>query len=78
MKEEKIKQLLITGRKGGGDDEPDPPVEEPNTLQSKSIAEFVYLLCEGEISGPANSDEMPVQGLAAAPSPPLEGTPRKP
>ena len=56
MKDEKIKQLLITGRKGGGDDKPDPPVEEPNTLQSKSIARFVDLLCEGEISGPVNDD----------------------
>jgi hypothetical protein len=56
MSNEDIKQLLVTGKKGGGDDKPDPPVEEPNTLQSKSIARFVDLLCEGEISGPANDN----------------------
>jgi len=38
--------------KGGGH----TPVESPNTLQSKTIARLVDLLCEGPIEGPAIHD----------------------
>lgn len=53
MNNKKLKQIRVIGKKGG-DDSPDPPVEEPNTLRSRATARLVDLLCEGEINGPAN------------------------
>ena len=52
---DKDKDLIVYGSKGP--DEPDPPYEAPNTLQAKTNARFVDLLCEGEINGLADGDK---------------------
>ena len=45
-------EIIISGAKGPSEpDPPDPPVEEPNTLHSKSVLRFIDMLGEGEIEG---------------------------
>lgn len=48
-----------SGGKGGGKSEPvgRSPVEAPNSLQSRSIARFLDLWCEGPIHGLVNEDQ---------------------
>ncbi len=49
------KTIDIRGSKA--DDKPRTPVEDKNTLQSRAIARFVDLICEGEIEGLVNGEE---------------------
>ena len=49
------KNIIIKGSGGGGGRQ-HTPVEADNTHQSKTTAKIVDVLCEGEISGPANDD----------------------
>lgn len=52
------KAMEITGRggggKGGGGGSARTPVEQPDSLQSRSTAKIIELLCEGEIVGLVN------------------------
>ena len=51
----KVKDFLQGSK--GDPDPPRTPIEEENTLQSRAIARFVDLLCEGEIEGLVNGEE---------------------
>ena len=55
MKKDNYKDFLY----GSKNDPPKPrtPVEDPNTLQSRAVAKFVDLICEGEIEGLVNGEE---------------------
>ncbi len=50
------KHDFLHGAKSGAE-EPRTPIEDPNTLQSRAVATFVDLICEGEIEGLVDGEE---------------------
>ena len=52
-----MEDKFIIGSKKSKEPKPRTPVEDPNTLQSRAVATFVDLICEGEVEGLVNGEE---------------------